>query len=391
MKIRLLIALISLGIASIVQAQNRQEDTSSVYRSLIPHGKQELLKNVDIIANMQMGFRSDFLDGNHQISKFQIEQFRLEIKGYVHEKVYFRFRHRYTSTFEPQSIDKIIKGVDFAYVRFDISDKLQLTVGKTFADWGGIEFDLNPIMIYEYSDIIENADNFLTGVGLYHQTTKNHGFSFQILNSRTGSFEEIYDTVPNLVSSKAALAGVINWRGSFWDGKFTTLWSYSLFNEAKGVFKNYLAFGNQLKLNKVTLAYDYLWSKEDLDRTGIISREVPDDIYNYALENTLYTSHWFKIDYRFKPKWQISFVGFIDQAKWLDDLDPTKDTDDWRTAYGFIPTLEYFPWDDINLKFYAGYVGRIYNYSDYAKSRVGVKDYNTGRLIIGIISPMQVL
>jgi len=391
MKVRLLIALISLGLASVVQAQNRQEDTSSVYRSLIPPGKQELLKNIDIIANMRIGFRSEFLDGNHQISKFQVEQFRLEIKGYVHEKVYFRFRHRYTSDFEPQSIDKVIKGVDFAYVRFDLSNKWQLTVGKTFADWGGIEFDLNPILVYEFSDIIENADNFLTGVGVYHQATKNHGFSFQILNSRTGTFEEIYDTIPNLESSKIPLAIVINWRGSFWDGKFTTLWSYSLFDEAKDVFKNYLAFGNQLKLNKVTIAYDYLWSKEDLDRTGIISREVPDDIYNYALENTLYTSHWIKIDYRFKPKWQISFVGFIDQAKWLDDLDPTKDTDEWRTAYGFVPTLEYFPWSDINLKFYVGYVGRKYHYSDYAKSRVGVEDYNTGRIILGMISPMHVM
>ena len=44
------------------------------------------------------------------------------------KKIYFRFRHRYTSSFEPQSIDKIIKGVDFAYVTFTLSDKVQLTI-----------------------------------------------------------------------------------------------------------------------------------------------------------------------------------------------------------------------------------------------------------------------
>ena len=91
-------------------AQDRQTDTSSVYRSLIPVEKQSLLKNVDMIANMQMGFRSDFYNGHHQESKFRVEQFRLEIKGYVHKKIYFRFRHRYTSDFQPQSIDKIVKG-----------------------------------------------------------------------------------------------------------------------------------------------------------------------------------------------------------------------------------------------------------------------------------------
>jgi len=390
MKIKLIITLICLSIAGIVQAQLRQADTSS-YRSLIPVEKQELLKNVDLIMNMQLGFRNDFQDGEYLGSKFKFEQFRFEIKGYVHEKVFFRFRHRYTSEFQPQSVDKIIKGIDFAYLRFDLSDKLQLTVGKTFADWGGFEFDLNPIDIYEYSDIIEMADNFLTGAGLYYQATKNHGFSFQILNSRTGTFEEIYDSIPTIQSSKAPLAAVINWRGSFWGGKFTTLWSYSLFNEAQDMFKNYIALGNQLKMKKLTIMYDFKWSKEDLDRTGIISGDVPDDIYNYALKNTLYCSHWLRLDYRFVPKWQVSLVGFIDRAKWLSDVDPLKDTDDWRIAYSFIPTIEYFPWDDLNLKFFFGYVGRYFDYSDYATSRVGAQDYNTGRLIFGIISPLHVL
>ncbi len=390
MKIKLIITAIFLSIAGIVQAQLRQADTSA-YRSLIPVEKQELLKNVDMIMNMQLGLRNDFQNGEYLGSKFKFEQFRLEIKGYVHEKVFFRFRHRYTSDFEPQSVDKIIKGVDFAYLRFDLSDKLQLTVGKTFADWGGYEFDLNPIDIYEYSDIIEMADNFLTGAGLYYQATKNHGFSFQILNSRTGTFEEIYDSIPTIQSSKAPLAAVINWRGSFWGGKFTTLWSYSLFNEAQDMFKNYIAIGNQLKLKKLTVMYDFKWSKEDLDRTGIISGDVPDDIYNYALKNTLYYSHWLRVDYRFVPQWQLSFVGFIDKAKWLSDMDPLKDTDDWRTAYSFIPTIEYFPWDNLNLKFFFGYVGRYFDYSDYATTRVGAQDYNTGRIIFGIISPLHVL
>ncbi len=377
-------------VVGIAQGQLRQADTSSVYRSLIPQEKQELLKNVDIIANMQLGMRNDFQDGEHLESKFKFEQFRLEIKGYVHKNIFFRFRHRYTSTFEPQSIDKIIKGIDFAYLRFDLSDKVQLTVGKTFADWGGIEFDMNPIDIYEYSDIIEMADNFLTGVGLYYQAFDNHGFSFQVLDSRTQSFEELYQGHPGLEGSEFPLAAVINWRGSFWDGKYTTLWSYSLFNEAKNTFKNYIALGNQLKLDKLTLAYDYKWSKEGLDRTGIISSDVPDDLYPYALENTQYCSHWLKADYRFAEKWQMSFVGFVDKAKWMDDIDPLKTTDDWRTAYGVIPTIEFFPWNDINLKFFAGYVGRFYNYSDYAKSRVGVKDYNTGRIVFGIISPLHI-
>lgn len=371
-------------------AQNRQSDTTSIYRSLIPTSKQSLLKNIDMIANTQMGFRSDFYEGEHVESKFRVEQFRLEIKGYVHEKIYFRFRHRYTSSFEPQSIDKIIKGVDFFYLTFTLSDKVNLTLGKTYADWGGIEFDLNPIDIFEYSDIIEQADNFLTGVGVYWQATERNGFSFQILNSRTQSFEELYQGLPGLEGSDIPLAAVVNWRGKFWDGKFTTLWSYSLFNEAKDTFKNYIALGNLLTLDKWKIAYDFKWSKEDLDRTGIISRDVPDDIYPYALQNTLYYSHWARIDYRFAEKWGLSFTGFIDTAKWLSDVDPQKTTDDWRKGYGIVPSLEFYPWKDINLKFYATYVGRKYDYSSYAESRVGLQDYSTSRFMIGVITPLHI-
>lgn len=393
MKIKYILALIlSLHLLLLlpVYGQERQADTISTYRNLIPTNKQNLLKNIDMIANMRMSLWSNYLNEDHQKTKFIVDQFRLEIKGYVHKKVYFRFRHRYTSEFEPQSIDKIIKGVDFAYLRFDVSDKVQLTFGKTYADWGGVEFDLNPIDVYEYSDILEMTDNFLTGAGIYWQVAKKHGLSFQILNSRTQTFEEIYQGHPRLEGSDIPLATVFNWRGNFVDGKLTTVWSYSLFNEAKNTFKNYIALGNQLKLNKLSIAYDFKWSKEDLDRTGIISNDVPDDLYPYALENTLYYSNWTKIDYRFDRKWGVSFVGFIDEAKWLSDIDPLKNTNDWRTGYGLIPSIEFWPWSDLNLKFFVAYVGRYYNYSDYAKSRVGVDDFSTHRIGFGIISPLNI-
>ncbi len=388
MKIKIILSMLFLAVVGIVSAQ-RQSDTST-YKSVIPLEKQSLLSNVDMIMNMQTGLRSDFYDGDYLGTKFKFEQFRLEIKGYVHEKVFFRFRHRYTSTFEPQSVDKIIKGVDFAYLRFDLSDKLQFLVGKTYADWGGMEFDLNPIDIYEYSDIIEMADNFLFGAELFYTPIQNQTFGFQIINSRTGTFEEIYDSIPTIKASKNPLGAVVNWRGSLFNGKVSTLWSYSLFNEAEGMYKNYFAFGNQFKHNKLSIMYDFKISIEDLDRTGVISNEVPDDIYNFALENTMYYSHWFKIDYRFTEKWGVSFVGIIDEAKWMKEDIPNKTSDDWRTTYTLIPTVEYFPYSDLNLKCYLGWVGRNFNYSGYSKDQLGMQDYNTGRFVFGIISPLKV-
>ena len=388
----LFFAFLITGIAQ----DGRQDGGTDQYRSLIPEDKQNRLKNIDFIANMQFAERTDFTDGDFMYSKFKMEQFRMEIKGWVTDKVFFRFRHRYTSPFEPQTMDKIIKGVDMAFVtvKLGTEDKWQLTVGKMCADWGGIEFDMNPAFIYEYSDIIEMADNFLSGAQLSYKFSDKNSFGLQVLNSRTQTFDEIYggDTIiggKGIHESKAPLAGVLTWRGNF--GKFSTLWSYSIFTEAEGYFKNYIALGNMLTLNKVRLSYDFKLSMEDLDRTGIVSQTVPQDIHNYTLTNTLYYSHWLQVEWRFKPKWQLAFVGFIDQAKWMGDEDPNKTTNNIRTAFGYIPTIEYYPWDDVDLKFFAGYVGRIYNYSDYAKTKTGVKDYQTGRVMVGLISALKFL
>ena len=392
--------LIMLSFSPVLKAQVKERQTTNdtvYYKSLIPEVKQGLLKNVSMIANMRFAERNEFQDGTFTGSRFAMEQFRLEIKGKVHDKVYFRFRDRYTRAQTSESVDNLSRSVDLAFIRVDITDKFNISAGKLCADWGAYEFDYNPIDIYEYSDIIEYADNFLTGVGFSYQAAPHHQFTVQVLNSRTKTFEELYGIQPNFEESKAPLAFVANWRGSFFDGKFNTIWSYARHNEAKNtqldkpVAMDYIALGNQLKLGKFTVEYDFKWSSEDLDRTGIISEQVPDALYPYALEKTLYTGHWLHMYYRVNQKFNLALVGMMDKAKWKDNnLDPLKTSDDIRTAYGIIPTVEYYPYKDLNLRFYINYVGRSYEYSDYAKARFGSQDTNIGRVSIGFVSPLGI-
>ena len=196
------------------QKQERQMGDTTYYKTLIPEAKQGLLKNVSVIANMNFALRNEFVDGEYTQTRFRNEQFRLEIRGQVHEKVYFRFRDRYTRAQTSESIDNLSRSVDLAYLRFDINEKFSISAGKMCADWGAWEFDWNPIDIYEYSDIVEYADNFLTGVGVTYTPSSRNQFTFQVLDSRTKSFDELYGTQPNFTESKAPLAFVANWRGS---------------------------------------------------------------------------------------------------------------------------------------------------------------------------------
>jgi hypothetical protein len=403
-KIAILVFLLQPFILA-AQEHELQTGDTTWYKTIIPEDKQGLLKNVSMIANMQFGLENAFSDQNtssefdYTGTRFKFEQFRMEFRGQVHKNVYFRFRNRYTKTPDVQSVDHIFGSVDLAYIRVTLSKKWNISLGKMCADWGGYEFDYNPIDIYEYSDIIEMADNFLTGVMASYEINKHHSLSLQVLDSRTKSFNELYGEQPNVTESKAPLAFVINWRGSFFKGKFNTIWSYALHTEAEDIFMNYIALGNQLRLGKFTVEYDFKWSSEDLDRTGIVSATVPDVIirgtdtlnYPYAMKECLYYSHWLHIYYRINQHINIAFVGMVDFAKWkAGSADPAKNTDDIRVAWGYIPTFEYYPFKNLNLRFYANWVGRIYNYSGYAKDWLGARDYSTGRFTIGFVSPLGI-
>src|SRR3954469_25364083 len=87
-----MLALLLAPLALLAQVKEWQSGDTTYYKSLIPEAKQGLLKNMSMIANMRFAQRNEFQDGKYTKSRFSNEQFRLEIKGKVSDKVYFRFR-----------------------------------------------------------------------------------------------------------------------------------------------------------------------------------------------------------------------------------------------------------------------------------------------------------
>src|SRR3954451_6726527 len=177
----LLVAAILITTIPVFAQTEKQESDTTGYNAIIPVSKQGLLRDVDVIMNMQYALRNEFVDGKYTGSNFNMNQWRLEIKGKVADKVYFRLRQRYTRSVEPQSQDNMTRATDIAMIRVDVSPKVSISAGKLCADFGGIEFDLNPIDIYEYADILEQADNFLAGVGAsWRPGNGKNEFNFQV-------------------------------------------------------------------------------------------------------------------------------------------------------------------------------------------------------------------
>jgi hypothetical protein len=341
-------------------------------KSIIPTSKQSLLKNVDVIFNTRMAYNSDFVDGDHTISNFNVDQLRFEMKGQIHDKVYFRFRNRYTREPVPGNLDNISRAVDLAFITINAAPRTKLSFGKLCADWGGYEFDFNPIDILAYNDIIEYADNFLVGAGIsYALPDEKNSFSFQLLNSRTKTYEEQYGATapPSINPSEYPLAAVVNWRGSFFNKKIETTYSYSFFNESKGAHMNYFALGNKFTSKNLILYYDFHYSLEGLDRKGIVSSIISSG-FPYAAQDAVYVENWVRAEFLLAPKFNLLMTVMNSNQSWKNNPDASAPSK-LATSYGLIPTVQYMPFKDLNMKFYLGYVARKYNYTSYAENTFG--------------------
>ncbi len=377
--------------------QDKQADTT-VNHTVPPiiSTKAELLNNVDFIINTQMALNNYFDDGKYTRSNFALNQFRLEIKGNVFkDKVYFRFRNRYTKDPEVQSIDRLTSSTDLAFIGYNFNERTSLTVGKVCAAWGGYEFDMNPIDIYQYNDIVDYADNFLTGVQFTWKASADHTLTAQVLNSRTKTYNELYNNVPELEEAKFPAAYVGSWNGSFLEGKLQTLWSFSVFQEANKngnpVNMYYTALGNQFRVKNWLIQYDFKWSSEELDRTSVVSSLIPETLLDHAAQNVDYKEHWLRVVYSATQQWKLSAIGMVSTAKWKDVPNAQGDSKILRNAWGVIPAVEFYPIKNYNLKFFGAFVGRYYDYSGYSKTALGQSNNNTGRFMIGLISPLLIL
>ena len=373
--------------------QNQIQNGNPTETPLIPTSKQSLLKDVDVIFNTRLAFDNYFVDGDHTNSLFSANQLRFEVKGKIHDKVFFRFRNRYTKISDPNTtVDNLSRSVDMAYLTVDLTPQTKLSFGKIIGDWGGYELLSNPIEILSYNTINNYNENFMVGAALsYALDDHKNKFNFQVLNARTKTFQDqLGATVPpGITATETPLAAVGNWKGSLFDGKLETTYSYSFFMDANNANRNFVSLGNKYKNNKLVLYYDFQYSKEDLDQKTVVSNIIKSKNI-YAAQDVSYLENWIRAEYLIRPKVNLLLTVMSSSANWNGNPDPNKDSH-LLTSYSIIPTVEYSPFSDINIKFYAAYVGKKNNYSSYAQNNFGAVDGNTGQVSFGVIAPLLVL
>lgn len=332
--------------------------------------------------HMQGGFDTKL--GDDTSSKFNMRELRIEAYGKLTDHLSYRWKQKLNRSAEGSfNFDNLPTAIDVAELGYTFNDKWSVNVGKQCIAYGGMEFWLNPIEVYEFSNMLDNMTSFLTGVTVNYQMNPYQQFKFQVTNNRSRPLEQIYGS--DVEEHSLPLMFTINWNGKiakFWE----TRYSYSMMNQAKRQKMYYLALGNKFTFGKFDCSLDYMNSDEGIDRKGYVSiiRNQYNLIKGYQaearnVENAKYESYVLKANYRISPKWNVFVKGTYETARGNRDTNDFHRID-YLETHGYYCGAEYYPIQNSNLHFFAVYVHKDHQ----SKIReVEVKD--TKRLSVGFI------
>lgn len=351
---------------------------------------KEKQDKIHLYLNTQTNFNMDWsgaggtdFDGG----KFAFKQLRIEFKGNINDWISYRYRQRLTRN-DMGNFDGVLKSIDIAEVGFRYK-KVNFVVGKQCTAYGGIEFDLNPIEIYQYCDMIEYMDNFMTGVRAAWDFNPMQQLQFQILDATALNPGEMYGE--NIIKAKLPFVYTANWNGNF-NNVYSTRWSASFMNEIKNKHMWYLAFGNQFNFTPKWGAYfDVMYSREGIDRKGIITNVV--GVQNgHNAYNTEYLSLVLHANYFVHPKWNIfgkvawERNGVYKASEPVDGSPLGVMKGNYGTDWLYIGGVEFYPLKDRGLHFFLTYIGQNTRHSEMAQEFYSAaKSTYTNKLTAGFI------
>lgn len=363
------------------------------------HERITKLEKKNDMFNLYFNYAASFQAEHNSLSdewgtKFANKQLRLEIKGNLTDKLYYRLRHRLNKATDAKGEDNFAKATDIMMVGYNFNDKLSVSGGKMCQIWGGFEFDENPMYIYQYSDMVDNMDNFMAGVTVSYKPIPTQEIAVEISNAYNGKFADEYgdeavvvnnDEAHALQKSKNPLTYIINWNGSFFDGKLNTRWAWGLQTQAKGKYSRMLTLGQQLNLPKFQWYFDYMGAFDDLDRLKIATNELGgalvdadgDALGNAYFGKVHYNSFITKANWQFAPSWNLMLKGMYETAS-VTKMEQFKN---YRKSFGYMGSIEYYPAKQQDFRLFLAYVGRKFDYS----TKCGLKDYNTDRIELGFM------
>ena len=335
--------------------------------------------------------------------KFAARDLRLEIKGTLTDRIYYRMRQKLNRAGTAGTLDNFAQSMDLMMVGYRFRH-FAVEAGKICQHWGGFDYDENPMYIYQYSDLLNHMDIFFAGIDLYWMPIPLHEFVFEITNPVVSSFEHTYGssvctTGPFLVpAAGGALAMtpdpasgnalsfspvtgtrfpvnvLVNWNGNFRNGIVQTRVAAGFLTQTSE-YTGKLVNGG-IKLNFPTLKWyvDYMLEADGIDRLGFASSDfsMPEGA---RLRDVTYTSLITKAVWQFIPGWNL-----VAKASY-DTVNAAIVGGRYRSSVMGVMSLEYLPEASQDFRVFLAATGHRVMFTPVT----GFESFNTGRVELGIM------
>lgn len=207
----------------------------------------------DTIQSVRMKFdtRFDFTskvpthDSLSTLSSFDGKYLNIILEGDINESFSYKYRQRMILDSKP-GYQSFFNATDWLYLKYRVNNNFSILGGKQVVAIGGFEYDAAPIDLYLWSTFWNNVICYQIGGMVNYNTTDNkHTIGFQITNSpfTTETLQDIY--CYNLI-----------WYGNF--NQFSTIYSLNRIEFEKDNYINYIALGNKISTNKLSVEFDMM-------------------------------------------------------------------------------------------------------------------------------------
>ena len=300
-------------------------------------------------------------------SRFENKELRLEFRGNLNDKLFYRFRQQLNKPMTAGTLDHFSKGTDMMYMGWHANDKLTFIIGKQCQYFGGFEYESNPMYIYEYSDFLERMSIFHAGVTMSWQPAEGQELVAMITTSSN-----------DYVDSPAPFEYILNWNADSWDGLLRSRWGVAAASMAKGAWSKFILGGEQLCLPKFQVYVDFMAAWDDIDRMCYASEDLSAFLPASGLfENVFHKAFLSKAEWQFVPRWNLWVKGMYETVSVRD----IPQFHNYRKAFGYMSGLEFYPFEGQDLRFYLAWIGRHFSFT----AETGLPAYDRNRVELGLM------
>lgn len=186
-----------------------------------------------------------FGEGKDADYGFQAKYLMLVADGAINKHFSYKFRYRMKAGVNEGGGFDFGHTLDWANVTYSPNANWHITMGQQTIEFGGYEYDRNPMDVYFASRAWNTVRGFRPGIaGKYVSNNSKHYIIAQILQSDLSRD-----------ANDALLGYNILWAGSM--GWFNTRYSLNFNEYARGEFMNKIYLGHKLNFNWYSLELDY--------------------------------------------------------------------------------------------------------------------------------------